>query len=33
MESDHAAAGVDVEWKMKIKGKNRRKLSEKEGCQ
>ena len=25
LESDHAAVGVDVEWKMKIKGKNRQK--------
>ena len=24
MESDHAAVGVNVEWKIKIKGKNRR---------
>ena len=31
--SDHAAVGVDVEWKMKIKGKTyeRGKLSEKGG--
>ena len=29
VESDHAAVWVDVEWKMKIKGKNRRKRNAK----
>ena len=29
VESDHAAVGVDVEWKMKKKGKNKRKRKDK----